>query len=97
MVWQHIAIVRDRAAGTIAIYRNGELKGTQTLAADAKVWCGDATNYAYTQLMSNQRNTWESDYKGLVDEIRFTRAVLEPKDFLKGRHSEGSGLTLILR
>ena len=97
LVWQHIAIVRERAAGTIAIYRNGELKGTKTLAADAKVWCGDATSYAYTQLMSNQRNTWESDYKGLVDEIRFTRAVLEPKDFLKGRHSEGSGLTLILR
>lgn len=97
LVWHHVAIVRDRAAGTIKVYRNGELKGTQALASDAHIWGDDATDYAYTQLMSNSRNGWESDYKGLVDEIRFTRAVLEPKDFLKGRQSEGGGLILLLR
>lgn len=96
MTWQHVAVVRDRAAGTIKVYRNGELKFSKALASDARVWSGDATNYAYTQLMSNSRNGWESAFKGLVDEIRFTRAVLEPKDFLAPKNSQGCGIVFML-
>lgn len=96
LVWQHIAVVRNRSAGTVSVYRNGVLKNTKPLAADASVWSGDATDYAYTQLMSNQRNTWENNFAGLVDEIRFTRAVLEPKDFLT-RQTQGGGLILLFR
>lgn len=89
--WHHVAIVYDDSAYLFSGYIDRECIGTIQLSAAFKPRSSqDWRFYCFGYLLNNY------PFEGLVDEIRMSRGVLSPSEFLDFK-APPSGLMLLLR
>lgn len=84
--WHHVAFVRDSAAGTVSLYIDYIYMGGTTaalpVAGDGKIYISGA-HWNTTQYTLGT---------ALLDEVKVTRRVLKPWEFLRGNYIAGPTL-----
>jgi hypothetical protein len=79
--WHHYAVTFD---GTnISLYTDYALQGTKTLAGNV----GDATSITNDLIIG-------SALQGMLDEVRYFNAVLQPDQFLRAQSPQGTLVTI---
>ena len=74
--WHHVAMVRDRASGTLKAYVDGVLDGSGDDLS------GDLTNPEWSVLIGQLRDGG-NPFNGAIDRIRISDAALLPSEFIQ--------------
>jgi hypothetical protein len=88
--WRHFAMVLDRTSGEFREYLDGELRIT-----DAWIW-GDADVISTQSVYIGRRSgsTVPGHFAGYIDELRISRAALQPSQFLNAIPEPNTALLL---
>lgn len=100
--WHHVCVTYDKTLSKMTVYLDynpvEKFESTQdgALPAGSPVWFSDA-DFQYAELLGSASG-WLREFQGVVDEVRITRGVLAPEDFLTAKNKQfGLGSLLFLR
>ena len=88
--WYHFAMVLDRSSAEVRGYLDGEHRVTDIWEAGA----ADVTNIQSTYIGRRDGSTSPGHFVGWIDEVRISRAALQPNEFLNAVPEPSTALLL---
>ena len=83
--WKHVAVTINVTSGEAKIFIDGNLDKTQSFTVGSKgLYNGDCCTFF---IGTNIYDTYGDNFDGLIDEVRLTKKVLSPSDFILGSGS----------